>query len=86
MWSPWRLSIRTVRGDSSGDYLSCLIHSAGLQLGPLMHQKLTLSDYDVVRPSLCHSVHTLIGASRRSVGSTLISVKHETRKSCDDKP
>lgn len=60
VWSPPRLSIRTVCGDSSGDYLSCLIHSAGLQLGPLMHQKLTLSDYDVVSAvfvSLCAHIN-----------------------------
>lgn len=46
--SPYGLG--TVCGDSSGDYLSCLIHSAGRQLGPIMHQKLTRSDYDVIRP------------------------------------
>lgn len=49
VWSCLRLSVSpygpgTVCGDSSGDYLSCLIHSAGLQLGHIMHQKLTHGD------------------------------------------
>lgn len=88
----WRVVVRgprclhkalgTVCGDSSGDYLSCLIQSAGPQLGHIMHQRLTDSDYNVVRPD---SPFARLLSTGRNVLSELISVIHEIWSFCDDK-
>lgn len=80
----------TVRGDSPGDYLSCLIHSAGQQHGHIMRQKLTLSDYDVIRSDSPCKQHLGLSAHINLLFlwaplSMLISVNCEIWSFCDDK-
>lgn len=66
--------------DSSGDYLSCLIGSAGRQPGPVTQQKRAPCHYRVVRLPPSITSCTLISSLSGSVLSVLVSVNRAVMK------